>query len=342
MEFKSVRKYARLRPAPGFHPETQEIEYRYDPLLGSTTIINARRAERARQAETTTALSDKITRETKEGCPFCPEQIEEKAPLFPEEISPEGRFRQGECIVFPNLFAFAEYHAVGTFSRTHFLYLDQFSTEMLVNNMTASQKWMLSVRAVDENVVYPVYMWNHLPPSGGSIIHPHCQIMMRQMPTSMQARLISRSSGYFKEKDRNYWQELIRREKEIGERFIAEYDSLAIIASYAPRGFREIQFIFREVSTFTDLDEAQLNEFAEAILKVLLGYRKMGVGSFNIITFSGPAGKRLEYYCLNAKIISRPFPQGVYTSDTGTLERLQDEWVIETLPEDVASRMRSF
>lgn len=139
---------------------------------------------------------------------------------------------------------------------------------------------------------------------------------------------------------RNYWQELIETEKELGERFVVENGSLALVASYSPRGFREIQFIFKNVNCFSNLNTQQIKDFAETITKVLRGYKKMGVGSFNLITFSGAIGEQSEYYSLHAKIISRPFPQGVYTNDTGTFERLQDEWVIEFRPEDVAKSLR--
>ena len=59
-----------------------------------------------------------------------------------------------------------------------------------------------------------------------------------------------------------------------------------------------------------------------------------------LITFSGPVGEKMDYYSLHIKIISRPFPAGLYSNDTGPLERLQDERVIETLPEDVTRQMR--
>ena len=72
------------------------------------------------------------------------------------------------------------------------------------------------------------------------------------------------------------------------------------------------------------------------------GYKELGVGSFNLITFSGPIDKRLDHYRLNAKLISRPYPSGVYTNDTGPFERLCDAWVIDTLPEVVAGNLRPF
>jgi len=342
MEFTKTSKEVKMLAPPDFKSEIQKIEYRNDPLTGSTCIINVKRAERVRQAQKATKVSDTITIGTREGCFFCPENISEATPKFPAEICAAGRIERGECTVFPNLFAFAEYHAVGTFSEAHFLDLDQFTHEMITDNILACREWMLSVYTADKKAEYPIYMWNHLPPSGGSIVHPHVQILMRERPTSMQALLLAKSKDYFQSTGQNYWEELIEKEKGVGERYIAENETLALVASYAPRGFREIQFVFKSASSFVDLNDGAIEDFAEVLVKVLRSYKEMGVGSFNLITFSGPAGGKPDHYSLNAKIIPRPFPQGVYTNDTGTFERLQDEWVIETLPEDVAKIMRVF
>lgn len=340
MEFVKLIKKTELLSPPDFEPEIQKIEYRRDPLTGSTCVINIKRAERAKQAQRIATVSNDVIKETENGCFFCPGQIESKTSKFTSNIHPEGRIEWGECTVFPNLFPFAEHHAVATFNNAHFLDLNQFNSQMIVDNMLACQEWMFSVHNSNSEALYPIYMWNHMPPSGASIVHPHVQALVREAPTAAQEQLLSKSKEYFESRGQNYWKELIKTEKEIGERFISENDSLAVIASYAPRGFREICFIFKEASNFTDLNTKQISDFAEAIEKVLQGYRKMGVGSFNLITFSGPIGKKPDHYSLNAKIISRPFPQGVYTNDTGTFERLQDEWVIEFLPEDVAEKMR--
>ncbi|MFC2027451.1 hypothetical protein ACFLU3_02060 [Chloroflexota bacterium] len=340
MEFTKLVKSVELLSPPDFKLETQEIEYRRDPLTGSTCIINKKRAERAKQTQKNAAVSNDVINETENGCFFCPGQIEGKTPKFTPDVYKGGRIRRGECVVFPNLFPFSEHHAVATFNTSHFLNLNQFSSQMIIDNILACQEWMFAVHKNNSEATYPIYMWNHMPPSGASIVHPHGQVLMRETPTAAQEHILSKSKDYFDNTGQSYWQELIRKERELGERFILENGSLAVIASYAPRGFREIQFIFKDVSNFTDLNTKQIGDFAEAIEKVLLGYKKMGVGSFNLITFSGPIGEKLDHYSLNAKIISRPFPQGVYTNDTGTFERLQDEWVIEFQPEDVAAKMQ--
>ena len=69
----------------------------------------------------------------------------------------------------------------------------------------------------------------------------------------------------------------------------------------------------------------------------------MGIGSFNLIIYSGAAGvNESDSYWLNAKLISRPYPKAIYTSDTGPMERLEDVWVIDTLPEEVVAGIKPF
>jgi hypothetical protein len=44
----------------------------------------------------------------------------------------------------------------------------------------------------------------------------------------------------------------------------------------------------------------------------------------------------------HARLFSRPYPRGVYTNDTGPMERGYDVWVIDTVPEELADRMKPF
>lgn len=115
-----------------------------------------------------------------------------------------------------------------------------------------------------------------------------------------------------------------------------------MIASFAPQGFNEIQFIFNEKSSVIELEEKEIGDFATCLVKALKGYKKLGIGSFNLVTYSGPIGQELGHYRLNAKLISRPYPAEVYTNDSGPFERLYDVRVIDTLPEMVAQNLRPF
>jgi galactose-1-phosphate uridylyltransferase len=317
------------------------VEYRFDPLTQQQCRINPDRAKRPKQAGGRLELSEIISR-TRETCPFCPERVEERTPEFPQEMCQGGRIKLGESIIFPNLNPFGENHAIGVMSRAHFLDLDEFSTEILRDNLLASRDYILSVYQRDKDAIWPIYVWNYMPPSAGSIIHPHSQILVETQPTPMQARLLGRSEEYFIHNRRIYWQDLVEEERKLNQRFIYQSDCLSLIATFAPQGFNEVQFVFRELSSLAELDEKQIKDFARCLVRTLKGYKKLGIGSFNLVSFSAPVGKHLDYYRLNAKLISRPYPAEVYTNDSGPFERLYDIWVIDTLPEIVAEKLKPF
>jgi UDPglucose--hexose-1-phosphate uridylyltransferase len=343
MEFrKEIRSMEILSPLVQFESEVQPIEYREDPLTGSQSRINVARAGRVRQAQRDVVEMQDIIERTRAGCSFCAENIAQKTPKLPPKLFAEGRIQRGESLLFPNLYPFAEYHAVATLTEKHFLELDQFTTEMLVNNIAVSREYIVLVHQEDEKAKCPMWIWNHLPPSGASIIHPHTQIAVDRTLAPELQRLMKKSEEYFRSHGSNYWRDLIEAEREIGERYIGENDSLAVIASYAPRGNSEVQMISKGVANLADLDERQTRDFAAEIVKILHCYKGMGVDSFNLITYSAPLMQHPDYYWLSARIISRPVFQPVYTSDAGFMERFYDVWVIETLPEDVANEMRAY
>ena len=342
MEFrKEVKSTEILSPLVRFESEVQPIEFREDPLTGSQSRINVARAGRLKQAQPGEVEVREVVERTRAGCFFCPENITQRTPRFPPKLFPEGRIERGECLLFPNLYPFAEYHAVATLTRRHFLELDQFTTEMLVDNIIAAKEYIVSVHQKDGEARYPLWIWNHLPPSGASIIHPHVQIVVDRAPTPELRKLLGKSEEYFCRRGRNYWQDLIEAERGIGERYIGENDTVAVIASFAPRGNSEVQVIFKGVSNLADVDEGQTRDFAAAVVKILRCYKGMEVNSFNLITYSAPLTERPDYFLMSARIISRPVFQPVYTSDAGFMERFYDVWVIETMPEEIAREMRS-
>jgi len=340
MEFRKERSTAELLSPHRFGRETQIVEYREDPLTGSHSRINVARAGRRKQAQRGEVDLSQVIASTKGDCFFCPPNIEQRTPKFLPQICPQGRIERGECLIFPNLFPFAEYHAVGTLSREHFLDLDEFTPEMLLDNLMAAKEYIAAVYQVDEGARYPMWVWNHLPPSAASIIHPHVQILVDRVPAPQLRKLVEKSKGYFAQHGSNYWRDLIEQEKRLGHRYIGEQGSVTVVASYAPRGNAEVELILKDIGNLADLNEKQARDFAACIVKILRCYKGMGVNSFNLVTFSTPVGENPDYYWLNARIISRPVFQPFYTSDAGFMERFYDVWVIETLPEDIARQMR--
>jgi len=315
------------------------VEYRFDPLTGHQSRINPQRAGRLRNAGDRGGLAA-VVADSARTCPFCHERVEEKTPCFTGEGWREGRIGRGETLLFPNANPFGENHAVGIISRAHFLKLDEFSREMLQDNLVASRDYALAVHRGKREAVWPIYLWNYMPPSAGSIVHPHSQTLVESEPLPGQAELMRKSREYFDRNGTVYWQDLAEREEKTGERFIYRGDCLSLVTSFAPRGFNEIQFIFGGLSSFAEAGEREIAEFVDCLIGALRGYREIGIGSFNLITCSGPIDERAGYYRLHAKLISRPYPGGVYTGDTGPFERLCDAWVIDTLPELVAAKLK--
>jgi len=115
-----------------------------------------------------------------------------------------------------------------------------------------------------------------------------------------------------------------------------------VIASFAPCGFNEICFIFHGISSLAQLGESRIETFSHHLTMVLRAYEGMGIGSFNLCTLSGPIDEDFSNsYWMSARLISRPYPRGIYTNDSGPMERMQGVRVIDTLPEELARKMES-
>ena len=315
------------------------VEYRIDPLTSEQSRINPQRGKRVKQADSNIELDGIISR-SKTLCVFCPDQIKEQTTEFPPDICQTGRIKKGQTTIVPNLYPFAENHAVGIITTEHFLGLDQFTEELIQNNLVASRNYILAINANNHKARFPTYLWNYMPSYAGIIVHPHTQIIVDTEPIPKIKNLLQESEKSFDNHKKNYWQSLVEIEKKLGQRYIGGNDTISVIASFSPRGFNEVQFIFQGISSLSELTPKLIDDFAFNLVKTLNGYKELGVGAFNLVTYSSPINQNHEYYWLNMKLISRPFPKGVYTNDTGSMERLYDVWIIDTLPEIVAERLR--
>jgi galactose-1-phosphate uridylyltransferase len=158
----------------------------------------------------------------------------------------------------------------------------------------------------------------------------------------MTEKILSASKSYLKKNNGNYWDDIVKLEKQRMERFIATSDGIEFLASYSPFGNNEVLIIFNNKSFFTELEDTDVSNLASGIERILKGYEEMGVESFNLTTYSGPINGDADGFNLNMRIISRAPPLPYYTSDVGFMEGLHYERVVESLPEDVAQTMRRF
>jgi galactose-1-phosphate uridylyltransferase len=316
------------------------IETRLDPLLGWQTRINPERARRPKQRGS--GDSSDFSVGSSGECPFCPQRLEKKTPVFPSELANGGRIVRGQTKVFPNLNPFGENHAVGVMTDEHFVPPAAFSMSILLDCLEASRDFFLRVHPANPKACYPIFLWNYMPPSAGSIVHPHVQLLLECDPLPLLRMEMEAADSYFRESGRNFWHALMDEERRRGERLVGTAGSACVLASFAPRGFNEVQILMPDALCIAELTSGQMEDLAGCVWRILQGYAGNGLGSFNFLIFSAPLGATFPYFSLHAKMISRPYPAAVYTNDTGPFERLCDVWVIDTVPEVLASELAEF
>jgi galactose-1-phosphate uridylyltransferase len=272
--------------------------------------------------------------------PFNRQRIFEKVPKFPTTICPEGRFILGEAVLFPNMNPFAENHAVVVICEKDFLGMTDFQPQLVIDGFSVAIDFFRAVHKVNSDAIYPSLMWNYMPPSAGSIIHPHFQVFVEKKPLPAVDTIFSQCDDYTQHNGSNFFTDLIKLEKRTNERFIFESKFVTVLATFAPRGLYEILFIINGVSSIVDLNGDHLNDFAQCLVDVLASYHALwNVMSFNLTSFSAPSLHLRGCFTLHFKLFARPEPKGVYTNDTGPMERVYDTWVIDSIPETVAKEM---
>ena len=341
MKFEKVIQEAKFRnPLKNFEEYSQPVEVRCDPLTGRRCRINVERARREKQIPEKTAELETIILGSREKCFFCPERLQTSTPMFSGGLP--DRIRLGKACVFPNLFPFGSFHAVGTLSDQHFLRLDQFTPGLLKDCFAACIEYFKLIQEKHQELRFWYVNWNWMPPGAASIIHPHMQIFADSNPTLLLKELTDRSRDYYTNERTNYWADLIKVEKARDERYIGQSGDVHWTASFAPQGNKEILAVVENVSSLAQINW-KLNDFCEGFSRILRGYHDLGVGSMNFATYSGPSDEDMhESFWLNMRLIARPYPTPFYVGDDGFMEKLHLEPVIETMPEDLARRLKQY
>ncbi len=320
------------------------VEHRRDPLFGSWTRINPDRARRPKHTGEAARGSDlqALIKSSRKTCPFCPERRDTETPVFPGDLVGSDRLKKGEVVLFPNKSPFGEYHAVGILADAHYIPMEAYTERTIEESLLLTQAYFRAVHRKDASARFPVYVWNFLPPSAGSIVHPHIQVLLESRPAPIIEVLTRACRRWQEEQGEAFWVTLLREETNQAERIIWVQEDVAVLASFAPRGFREILVFLPGSGSLADLDPGQIRTFSWALVRLLKAYHAMGVGSFNLVTYSPPMGAVPPPFPFHVKLISRPYPRGIYTNDTGFFERMYDLWIIDTLPEEIARLTRPF
>jgi UDPglucose--hexose-1-phosphate uridylyltransferase len=312
------------------------LEFRFDPLTGRTCRIVQYSPERIIRPNLTTLerKSKKLT------CPFCKPFIEKNTPRFPPDLVPEGVIRKGKAIAFPNLGPYDVYGVVVAISDRHFVPLKDFDTETLHNALLSAQAYIKSVQDFDRRAIYHFIAWNHMPPSGGSIVHPHLQSNAGYFPTDYQAQILEASEKYYQEKGTNYWSDLLKEEKKNEQRYIGQIGHTEWLTSFVPKGrLSDVVVVFPGKASIAELTKRDLEDFARGLIKVFDYIDELKLISFNMSTYSGFDKDR---FWAHARITPRGMLlySPIETSDQFYYQIMQDENICILPPETVAEGLR--
>ena len=322
-------------PGDEAHSE-RKLQVRFDPLLGTS----ARIAEGVKlQTSVDAALVSFQTPDP--NCPFCAERIDKVTPRIAPEITPAGRIKLGDTVLFPNLVPYSKYAAVAVFTTRHWLNLRDFTPALIADNLAASLDYIRAVTKVDADARFCAYNINYLYPSGGSLPHPHSQLYVDPFPTSMMRMQHASVTAYWQTNRRCFWNDLVSEETARAERMISRDGPIVWMTPFAPIGFNEVRAVLCERATILDLSSAELQALASGISRVLAWYDSIGYNSFNLSLYSGELGKEGTDR-VNLTMVTRTAMTPFYRSDSMYLERLHWEAALDRTPEDIAADVREY
>jgi galactose-1-phosphate uridylyltransferase len=340
--FESVKSYfSILNPSKDFAEDLHAVEVRKDPLLGDTSVYNPFLKDKAGLffVKCDPEVVNKMVEDSRQSCFFCGENITKSTPMYPSVLVPDGRFRAGESILFPNLFSIAQYHAVVSLSTAHFLRLGEFSPELLADGLSSSKEFLNAVYHYDPAALFSVTCANYLFPAGASLVHPHMQVLVTPLPYSYHARLVEACRKYYQDKGAVYHADLIAEEKAIGSRYIGQKGRWHWLTAFSPMGNNEVMAIHEEEGDFGSLAKEDIRDLGYGLSKVLAFYGSVGYLSFNFALFSVKKSSEEEGLRCLLKVMNRQNLYPNYRNDDYFLQKILQSELIIMLPEELASQM---
>lgn len=329
-------------PMMGGQLDTQQIEVRRDPLIGTQSLFNARLEDKVAMfvGATDVALVERLAKESEPRCFLCGDKWKQMTPTYPESVVPGGRLQKGEVVLFPNLFPISQVHAVVRVGARHYLPLGEFDAGLLRDALEVSIDFSRMIAGADPSVGYLTIDANYLAPAGASIAHPHFQVVGGDVPCSWLEGVLSASRAWREKHGSCYWTDLLEQEEELGERLVGKTGDVTWLAAYSPQGANEVMGILTGKRDFLEVGDEELADMADGLSRLLRGYDAMGVSTFNLAIYSGPLGGGDDAFRCCVRLISRQNVYENYRTDDYFLQKLLRNELILTTPETLASRLR--
>lgn len=337
MNFKTVKKQAIIvDPRHPTQPKSIPVEVREDPLTGRTSRICHFGLLKWAKPDL-----EKLVAGTETACPFCPDKVRSATPLFPEEITPDGRFVRDDMVLFPNLAPYDGLGAVATLGSRHYIPMAEIEPQRIGRGFSLAFDFFRRVRDLNHpESVYHLISWNYMPPSGSSLIHPHLQVFATSTaPNELRQELMA-AKAYLERHGSNYWDDLVAAEQAQGERYLGKTGRISWLAGFAPFGVAgDVIGVAEGCRATLDLSEPDLADLALGLTRAMAAYDQMGLYSFNVCVFPGAEPDRFArlHVVFSPRIYYNPT---LHTPDTTALRTLYGEGICAAFPEEIAGMLR--
>ncbi len=345
MDFRRQTKTARFHdPRQGMALTEVDHETRFDPLTGESGRICHFAIDRLPPVDVAP-----LAAATRENCPFCPDAVHTVTPRFADDLVPGGQLQRGGAVLFPNLFPYDDHSAIAVMTPDHVIEAHDMPVAPIVDSLCLARDFLerLEGRAASDQSSepwYPLISWNHMPPSGGSQFHPHMQVILTRTPTNLQRRRLEAERVWLESHGSSFALDMLAAEQG-GERWIGESGGVSWLAPFRPTGMLgDCQAVFAERSSFSELDDDDIADFAAGFRRVLKGFAGRGLWSFSLVFFSGASGggNGGEAHRLTAQLVPRFYVNPMtHAPDTAFLQLMMGEWISMTYPEETATLLRA-
>ena len=335
--FRREPRVARLHdPRRGFALSDVESEIRFDPLTGDSSRICHFSLPAAPPPDLSALVEAR-----RPGCPFCPGKVDTVTPRFPDDLVPGGRFRRGEAVVFPNLFPYDEISAVVVPGPTHLVEAADLPAPLVASGLAAARDFLGAVLPRLGASSFGLATWNHMPPAGGTQIHPHMQVVGTTEPGNAIRRELAAESAWLTERGRPFALDLLAAEEAAG-RVVGRTGGWTWHVPFAPLGvLGDCRATFPGKATLLELDDADVEAFADGLRRAMRGFASAGLWSFNLTFVPDRAGERSGRHALSARVLPRLYiDPALHVPDANYLHLLLGERFSMAWPEETAERLR--
>ncbi|NLG84575.1 MAG: hypothetical protein GX493_08240 [Firmicutes bacterium] len=263
-----------------------------------------------------------------QGDPFC--RPEEGTPA-----DPFGRLRGETSITASNVAKYDGFHGLVVFNEHNPLLITR---EAVRDYFLTAHRWAMAALAYDPEARYYFFLWNCLWKSGASIVHGHAQMTVTKKMHYAKIEGLRRAAWAYGERFygqagearlRHYFDDLYRVHAALGLTW--EKDGVRGLAYLTPIKEKEVVLLAAEEGP----------ALYDEVHRILEGYRRLGIESFNVALIRPPLAPPAEDwngFPVMVRLVDRGDPNNK-TADFGGME-LYAASVVASDPFKVAALYR--